>query len=1283
MGYQSLRLRLSGLRLFTFGIVLAVLLLLGVTFALVYVSQKAYFINRNFRILAAIGARVDESVASHTKLFTGLLTAPDAHPARRPSDPPAWFTAARGSVPSLSYLGDPAKLPNATLPRTSLDLSIVPDHRPDGMWLRLTYRNPAGQVTHTIPIQLQRLLDPIFGQSRYLEAFETVMLATADGEVWMSSAQVRATVRIDHLSSLLAAASAADSEKRFAVLAHSTNVVEVTVNGSSYKLFVQPCCTSLRQKDSSQEFVIAGLIPSATLNSNSLTISFSLVLAVGATLLILFVAWPFLKLLMLGETERITTGHMLLATASTVGGLALLTVVTLDAYAYVRLNRGTSEQLISLANEIKDDFGEELSRAYRELDCLTTRALSDRDKRADAVARRRAIDFCAQQLKPDNVKFDFFALIDESGLQHQKLSRTPWDPPAVNVASRAYFQAAVGRRLWAAPMTTAPDATTSLDGGIYIASVRSMTNGQIRAILASHTKDAGLPVATLTLPLKSLIDPIVLPGFQFAVIDSAGMVLFHSDSQRNQSESLFAETDFNRRLRALVETRRSRLLDVPYWGRTHHAFVTPMASGVPFTLVTLYDKQASWALQQEWILAAFALVFGYIVVLIGALAVVAYRRHPNQKSWVWPQPKRFWQYAALSMVYVAIHLAFWRYAATVQGWQLDFMGFVAAAAAIVATALVFGMTGPGTAPRGWFTAYVACGALGLSVVGIVPASAFFASSHDAHTETYTKYRQLELARRLADRPPAAPVPTGRRLGDYYAFFFNTTHANASACEPDDADNAGTPNLIPALFEDWLPYQSEASVEMRELLRDGDAKDAWRWDHGRVATQDQPCLVLRSGKAGIVSSEPSRFFTFRGQPSPRRSFLMLVAILSGLGVACHVIIKFVSKRLLLTGLQQPLLSDQVIASVSGENEWLMVNSPAVGAAAQCCYIDMTHLVEAASAPDAAPADPWLTALLEIDRCDSLVVVANVDARIHDAALAEKKLSFLEEVLLRRNRTIVLSSQLTPSLIANRHSSLKQRWESLLPQFLLRDLRAAPPARHDDDSGPRPSLIEWLRAWLLDVALWRRGGHRALDVLARGKLEAILNHEGSADAIVARICDSVREQLKVSPVSMSSRQLLDLIRERATHHYRELWATCTPREKLVLLNLAQDGLVNTKSRETVRRLMAKGLIRSLPQLALMNHTFEQFLLTASPQAEIRALEGARESSEWDQFRMPLTVAMIGGLLFFVVTQKELFDATFAAMGTVVTAIPAAVRLIGFSQNSVGAVASSRPPTAPSNT
>jgi hypothetical protein len=52
-------------------------------------------------------------------------------------------------------------------------------------------------------------------------------------------------------------------------------------------------------------------------------------------------------------------------------------------------------------------------------------------------------------------------------------------------------------------------------------------------------------------------------------------------------------------------------------------------------------------------------------------------------------------------------------------------------------------------------------------------------------------------------------------------------------------------------------------------------------------------------------------------------------------------------------------------------------------------------------------------------------------------------------------------------------------------------------------------------------------------------------------------------------------------------------------------------------------------------------------------------------------------MAGLMFFVVTQKEIFDSTLAAVAAMGTAIPAFVKALGLTRDSGTALASARPP------
>ena len=74
-------------------------------------------------------------------------------------------------------------------------------------------------------------------------------------------------------------------------------------------------------------------------------------------------------------------------------------------------------------------------------------------------------------------------------------------------------------------------------------------------------------VASLTIPLRALIDPVIVPGFGFAVIDRDGEVLFHSDPRHSLVENFFDESDRSRRLRALVAAKHQEWVDIRLLGR--------------------------------------------------------------------------------------------------------------------------------------------------------------------------------------------------------------------------------------------------------------------------------------------------------------------------------------------------------------------------------------------------------------------------------------------------------------------------------------------------------------------------------------------------------------------------------------------------------------------------------------------------------------------------------------------------------------------------------------------
>ena len=84
-----------------------------------------------------------------------------------------------------------------------------------------------------------------------------------------------------------------------------------------------------------------------------------------------------------------------------------------------------------------------------------------------------------------------------------------------------------------------------------------------------------------------------------------------------------------------------------------------------------------------------------------------------------------------------------------------------------------------------------------------------------------------------------------------------------------------------------------------------------------------------------------------------------------------------------------------------------------------------------------------------------------------------------------------------------------------------------------------------------------------------------------------------------------QLLIEMGERSENYYQALWEGCSSEERVVLGQVATERLVNEKSSQTVRSLMARGLIERRPYFDVMNETFRRFVLTRPADEEVAHL------------------------------------------------------------------------------
>ena len=113
-------------------------------------------------------------------------------------------------------------------------------------------------------------------------------------------------------------------------------------------------------------------------------------------------------------------------------------------------------------------------------------------------------------------------------------------------------------------------------------------------------------------------------------------------------------------------------------------------------------------------------------------------------------------------------------------------------------------------------------------------------------------------------------------------------------------------------------------------------------------------------------------------------------------------------------------------------------------------------------------------------------------------------------------------------------------------------------------------------------------------------------------------------------------LEPLKVKVRAYYELLWASCTRSEKLVLIQLAQEGFLNPKSRDLVTELVGKGLIVECPAPATFNYTFRSFLRGIERNQIVQQWERMEGNGLWVVAGKFIGSSLIAGGLFYLLTQ-----------------------------------------------
>jgi len=1078
---------------------------------------------------------------------------------------------------------------------------------------------------------------------------------------------------------------------------------------------------------------VAGFVSRSRLQQQAMRIPLVWLVAVWLPIGILFLALPFIKLATMNAKERFSAMNLVVMAICTVATAALAAVIPLGPRS---VSSGGDQALEGLAARVDSSFGQETQAVLALAKEIEKARLGQAHLRpcevpvgADRWKTNALCDLWSVLPLPDRLDFvpelDVAIWLDDRGEQVLKwTTKAQLTAPAPHAAFE-HFQNLRSGTLWslAAPETEEPlpftieplRSPTTADLGVMFA----MPLANVRtALAASRTLPAAgaasstevHPTGTATDSAKYLalnirphavIDPVMPPGYGFAIVAPEGKVLFHSNQGLSLEENFFAEVSNVQSVRDRMQVDRSVTWSGDYHGIPHRIHVQPVASipGSHWKIVTFQDLTPGLAAVVAHQSGTFRLMLLAILLLLLLLATF---------TWVYtrgrgrdlrdlmvipcvPDPKRLRWFALLAApALLAVHATSWPSAPAWSDGLCTF--FVVVPLVAVGISIHARWHGPMSPRRRRSTVAGVAELVVLILLGGVIPAAGFAQIVRLVQEVQSTEGWLELASQRtvaqAERSRSRVVgvdyaaATREKLGGHPAFSGGARedalhfHLPASPIwtkigRPDGCTSRPDhgQQLVRA-FLNWriFPTDRKGMTAVRACrapntlqLSAGAASIAAVIDHTVAVAVDWQRWVLAFllfvGTVAAAIWAWLRLDTSKSPPAMTLGdVLPLLDTKRNQGIMLVGAPRAGKDRLVNTSvLKHASLPEQVDGLPSIHRIELLNRT------IDKAFLDQTREALAARAKQSPLRDAHNRLWIHVSNLETQLI--NKERRKGVATLLEQLLDSSQREPLR---VVVVTTSVDP--IAHYEEIFteerRETYDDQLPEVelsrsshvLSRLRRCYLPlnARRTAD----PWWNYHPRRWTATVD-WEAGTYPPLEEVKREVKSALKRadqRKGQTHSVVSRT------------------ELAQTFEGEAQAAYDLLWASCTRCEKLVLVQLAQEGYVTTQNREVVCSLINKGLLIDRPTgPAIFNHTFRLFLRHIERDHIVAKWEEEDGSGIWRIAVRLIGSSLIAGGLFYLTTQDFSVDSLLPVVsGTGLFGAPMLRALLARMTMRAGAVA-----------
>ena len=423
----------------------------------------------------------------------------------------------------------------------------------------------------------------------------------------------------------------------------ASSIHDFSISGKEYKLFLQPI-----QFTSETEWVIGGLLSDRRYQSEKKQLPFRAILLLITLAVCLFVTAPWIKLFHMGNKDRLTAFD---GVSSSLVSMLLVSMLFLSFFKYNLPFRtdNSPDSKKNLADNINAAFKKEIDSVSKKL--LKYNSIlknSKGDLAQDIVYKNGTFSFFdGNQLRSEDASrlseihtdtsIVHLFWLKSNGDEIFKWTKDSLMPPHANFSARQYFKRIRDKKTYS---LKSQDDTTKF----FLDQVISWTSGAFTSVLSMPYSEDGDTVSAISFKASSLANTILPAGYQFALIDQSGDVLYHSQSSHNLNENLLDKFSASKELQSSLNAHSEATFLTDYLSRKYNVKVKPLTE-LPYSIVILSDTGFKETRDLEIYTFTFTMMVLFFAFLILEMLIIFFasarrsffKKQLYDSSWVGPK----------------------------------------------------------------------------------------------------------------------------------------------------------------------------------------------------------------------------------------------------------------------------------------------------------------------------------------------------------------------------------------------------------------------------------------------------------------------------------------------------------------------------------------------------------------------------------------------------------------------------------------------------------------------